>query len=131
MLLGFYTGNGEGGKGEFILSKSAFNGFINSMRAYGRIHTDQGKPVSSVKGLYSVAVNSYGTPYENAVGTGTLYFNSTGIVGYSDYWNFDHNTSGKRNAWGEAKTVIGSAIPGSPFYVLYGIRPLTSNIPHD
>ena len=131
MLLGFYVGNGGGGKADFILSKSAFDGFVNEMKKGGRIKIKKGTPVPSVKGLYQIQVSAYGTPYENAVGTGTLYFNSTGIVGYSDYWNFDHKPSGGRSPWAEAKTRIGSAIPGSPFWVLYGIRPTDTNIPHD
>ena len=92
---------------------------------------NKGTPVSNVKGLYQVTVSTYGTSYENAVGLATLYYNDSGFVGYSDWWNFDPKPWGTRSNTGEALTRFGHSLPGSPFMVLYGITPPVNTIPRN
>ena len=100
------------------------------MRSAGRLNKI-GIPVPNVKGLYQVAVSAYGTSYENAVGVATLYYNNTGFVGYSDWWNFNPKPWGERSSMGEALTRLGDFLSGSPFMVLYGITPPVNTIHHD
>ncbi|WP_179416108.1 hypothetical protein HDF19_08500 [Mucilaginibacter sp. E4BP6] len=92
---------------------------------------NKGIPVPNVPGLYQVTVSTYGTSYQNAVGLATLYYDATGFIGYSDWWNFDAKPWGTRSASGEIMTRLGSMLPGSPFYVIYGQTGPISNIPRN
>jgi len=100
------------------------------MKAEGRLNglKKHFEHVPSIPGLYKVSVWTYGTSYQWAVGSGDLYYNKTGYVGYSDYWNFDPKPSGKRPPIGEILTDILQYAPGKPFMVEYGIRPLDQYI---
>jgi hypothetical protein len=127
-LLGHYLG-GRGG--DYFITKNEFNAFLNTMKQSGELDRirNKGIPVPNVEGLYQVTVNTYGTKYENAVGLGTLHYNQTGIIGFSDWWNFDPKPWGTRSIPGEALTRFGHSLDGDPFYVIYGSTPPISNIP--
>ena len=113
----------------YTLTKNTFNQFIGDMRAAGKLKINGGQPVPNVKGLYQVTVDTKGTSYYYAVGLATLYYNSTGFVGYSDWWNFDAKPWGTRSFLGEVATRYGSTLWGQPFMVLYGITPPQNTIP--
>jgi RHS repeat-associated protein len=124
-LLTHYTA-GQGRN--YFISESSFKELISELNVNNKIKFDS-KTISKApgnSGLFQIGVSAYGTSFENAVGYATLYFNKNGIVGYSDWWNF--NKSNKRSVWGEIKTRIGSAIPGVPFWVLYGQYPPLNEI---
>ncbi|TWI95606.1 hypothetical protein JN11_04345 [Mucilaginibacter frigoritolerans] len=99
------------------------------MRRAGKLQNNKGVPVPNVKGLYQVVVDTRGTDYYYAVGLTTLYYNSTGFVGYADWWNFDHKAWGTRTFWGEVATRYGSSLFGQPFMVIYGVTPPENTIP--
>jgi hypothetical protein len=104
---------------------------------YDGINVRKGTPVKGMKGLYKIDVSGYNTnlSYPVAVGSATLYFNSSGIVGYSDYWNFDAQRDGSRRPWAEEATTVGrnvgSITGGKPFWVYYGITPGLTSIPRN
>ena len=97
----------------------------------GRIDQRNGIPILGMKGLYQIAVNAYNInfDYTYAVGQATLYYNSTEIVRYSDWWNFDVKPSGVRSWPTEIATTIGRSVGGAPFFVIYGITLLLNRIP--
>ena len=125
-LLSHYVG---GSGSNYVMNESSFNGVVALVATTNGINFKVGTAVPNVKGLYKVDVSTYGTKYANAAGYATLYYNNTGVVGYSDWWNFESHGNGDRDWWLERKTEIGAAIPGNPFWVLYGITPPTNEIP--
>jgi len=127
-----------GGSGDaYLLSRKAFMELITTMymKKGGGIDFRNGKPVPGIEGLYQVGISAYHTnlSYPVAVGSATLYYNSSGIVGYSDYLNFDAQTEGSRSEWAEVATRFGrnfgSITHGAPFWVYYGETPGLTSLP--
>lgn len=121
----------EGNGDPYVLSHKEFKSFIIDMMMNRKIDQRNGIPVPGMKGLYQIGVSAYNIKfdYTYAVGQATLYYNSTGIVGYSDWWNFDAKSSGVRSWPAETATTIGRNVGGAPFFVIYGITPPLNQIP--
>ena len=83
----------EGSGDEYFLNEDSFEDLVIEMYQKGRLNPEGAGLINSasgLSGLWKLDFSAYGTKYENAVGSGTLYFNKSGIVGYSDKWNFSH-----------------------------------------
>ncbi len=124
-LLQHYTGRSGM---DYIISDEDFKELITELQEKNGIDKNNFKPVKGHPGLYVMDVSTYGTSFENSAGSIKLYANEKGIVGYSDWWNFERQSTGSRSGWAETKTIIGSSIPGVPFWVLYGLTPFTNEI---
>jgi RHS repeat-associated protein len=122
----YMLGNGE----DYAFTKNEFESLIYELDQAGKININGFLPIAGTDGfLYKEDVSTYGTPFANACGSITLYATKETIVGYSDWWNFDAQSSGQRSQEAELKTTIGRNIPGKPFWVLYGLTPDTKYIP--
>ncbi len=111
-----------GGGEDYKLSEEAFNSLVISMYNENSLHPEN-VHYSGYSDIYVLEFSAYGSDYENTVGYGAFYIQrGKGIVGYSDQWNFERQ-NGTRPDRGEFKTWIGSHIPGTPFWVLYGVYP--------
>jgi hypothetical protein len=116
-----------GGGENYYIDEKSFNSLIAELYRSNKLDFKYAVKVPGVEGLYQIQISAYETSFANAVGFATLYFNNKGFVGYSDWWNFDWSNS--RDWLAEFKTRLGSFIPGTPFWVLYGITPSPDMIP--
>jgi hypothetical protein len=111
-----------GGGKNYIINGQAFNKFIICMTK-NKIFKYENIKYSGYKDLYVLNFDAYNTEYKNIVGSGAVYLKKDyGIVGFSDKWDFERQ-DGTRTLDAEFKTIIGSLMPGKPFWVLFGIVP--------